>query len=50
VDKNGREVGMGVQGIDATGPQALALLEQAQKLWATGARTTEDPEIRIAGF
>lgn len=49
VDKHGRQAGMGVQGIDATGPEAFALLERAQKLWATGARTTEDREIRIAG-
>jgi hypothetical protein len=41
---------MGLQGIDATGAQAVELLSKARNLWASGLRTTEDREVRIAGM
>lgn len=40
--------GMGVQGIDATGEQALELLRRAMMIWADGVRVTEDAEVSIA--
>lgn len=43
------ESGMGVQGIDATGDQAMELLRRAMMIWADGVRVTEDREVRIAG-
>jgi hypothetical protein len=41
---------MSMQGISATGPQAVALLMRARELWAAGVRATEDREVRILGM
>lgn len=49
-DETSREPVMGLQGIDATGPQAIYLLLTAMKYWKDGVRPHSDADVRMAGM